>query len=272
MTNARHEEDRLIKVDRNGTKTFASCRCQRCSGSGRVPYQVDNGICWKCGGSGLVSEYHYRVMTPEYRQKLEEKKLAKAQKDAPIRNAGFFKSHGFNADGKTWVVAGNTYEIKDELKEAGAKFAPNLGWHFDHEVSEYKCFEVSIEEVAEKTARGDWWFKNFDEVAKMRAERSAEILPKKESHSEYIGNIGDRIEVKVTFKKQFSFETKPSWYIVTNYINTFEDENENVLVWKTASWQDIEEGKTYTIKGTVKEHSEYKGTKQTILTRCKITE
>ena len=40
----------------------------------------------------------------------------------------------------------------------------------------------------------------------------------------------------------------------------------------TGEGYDIEEGKTYTIKGTVKEHSEYKGTKQTILTRCKIAE
>ena len=33
----------------------------------------------------------------------------------------------------------------------------------------------------------------------------------------------------------------------------------------------IESGKTYTITGTVKEHKEYKGEKETVLTRCKLT-
>ena len=50
----------------------------------------------------------------------------------------------------------------------------------------------------------------------------------------------------------------------------------NVYTWKTANnigyedaegvWQKPEE---FTIKGTVKEHSEYRGEKQTVLTRCK---
>jgi hypothetical protein len=45
------------------------------------------------------------------------------------------------------------------------------------------------------------------------------------------------------------------------------DVNENVYVWTTAS-KSWEEGSEHYIRGTVKEHSVYKNTKQTVLTRC----
>jgi hypothetical protein len=46
---------------------------------------------------------------------------------------------------------------------------------------------------------------------------------------------------------------------------------ENILSWFTSSnISDLEVGKEYWLSATVKEHSEYKGEKQTILTRCKV--
>lgn len=53
------------------------------------------------------------------------------------------------------------------------------------------------------------------------------------------------------------------------YINAFNDANGNVLVWKTGS-MDFKEGETVTLQATVKDHTDYKGTKQTILSRCKV--
>jgi hypothetical protein len=49
------------------------------------------------------------------------------------------------------------------------------------------------------------------------------------------------------------------------------NEQGNVLVWKTSKSLNIEEGEKFTIIGTVKEFNTYDGTKQTILTRCKIS-
>lgn len=43
---------------------------------------------------------------------------------------------------------------------------------------------------------------------------------------------------------------------------------QNVFTWKTSTW--VEDG-VQTIKGTVKAHNEFRGTKQTELTRCKVT-
>ena len=67
----------------------------------------------------------------------------------------------------------------------------------------------------------------------------------------------------------------------TVYIHTFKDEAGNKIVWKTTStisyWDEdgnlayYEEGEKVRLRGTVKEHSEYKDEKQTVLTRCRIS-
>lgn len=68
------------------------------------------------------------------------------------------------------------------------------------------------------------------------------------------------------------------------HIYTFRDADGNCLVWKTANplgmwsededgyekWVEAEVGGKVTLKATVKDHDEYKGTKQTVLTRAKV--
>jgi hypothetical protein len=53
-------------------------------------------------------------------------------------------------------------------------------------------------------------------------------------------------------------------------IHIMEDDDGNVYVWRTLA-EKMAEGRTYKVRGTVKEHGEYNGTKQTVLTRCKVT-
>lgn len=100
--------------------------------------------------------------------------------------------------------------------------------------------------------------------------------------SEYLGNIGDKIELEVRLIGRHKYHTHFTYFGETNYIYTMEDANGNTLVWKTTSLLDvpvkngeeidfIRTGDMMRIKGTVKEHSEYKGAKQTVLARCKYT-
>ena len=66
-------------------------------------------------------------------------------------------------------------------------------------------------------------------------------------------------------------------------IYKFLDENGNILIWKTASnlekiivvdgekeFENIQRGETIKIKATIKEHSEYNGSKQTLVNRVKV--
>lgn len=100
--------------------------------------------------------------------------------------------------------------------------------------------------------------------------------------SEYIGNIGDKLEADVKLIGRHKYTTHFTYYGETNYIYTMEDAHGNTVVWKTTSLLDvptkdgqeidfIRTGDMMRIKGTVKEHSEYKGTKQTVLARCKYS-
>lgn len=82
----------LIKIDRNGTKYYEGMiECDRCNGKGiyyigvcngqLVPSWVDQGVCFKCGGSGKVHG-KWKEYTPEYEAKLEARRRAKAEAQA----------------------------------------------------------------------------------------------------------------------------------------------------------------------------------------------
>lgn len=101
------------------------------------------------------------------------------------------------------------------------------------------------------------------EKAEREKQRAAERAS--EANSQHIGNIGDRITVQVNSVVCLtSWETE--WGITRVY--KIVDANGNVYTWKTSSF--IEEDKVNTIKGTVKEHKEFRGINQTELTRCKV--
>jgi hypothetical protein len=72
--------------------------------------------------------------------------------------------------------------------------------------------------------------------------------------------------VSVTLKRSFSFEND----FGIAYIYNFEDAAGNVIIWKTSKNLNGHELVSYELTGTVKKHGEYKGVKQTILTRCKV--
>lgn len=88
------------------------------------------------------------------------------------------------------------------------------------------------------------------------------------SKSEYQGAVKERITFKaVSIECVYSSD---SFYGV-NYLYKFMDSSENVYMWSTSkSLSDKLDATELTITGTVKNHSEYKGVKQTHLTRCKI--
>jgi hypothetical protein len=99
--------------------------------------------------------------------------------------------------------------------------------------------------------------------------------------SSYQGNIKDRLELDVTLVFKTSFEVPSYSGYGTDIIAIYKmvDGNHNAYIWKTSSCllkeeedrtRPIQKGESFRIKGTVKEHSEYKNEKQTILTRCKL--
>lgn len=110
-----------------------------------------------------------------------------------------------------------------------------------------------------------------EEEAKRKAEE--ERIKAQKAISQYVGEVGDKVDVKAVYDHSAWFDVKLGWTKQRVFIHTFRDENGSAIVWKTSSnsLYNIAEGDTVQIKGTVKEHSEYKDEKQTVLTRCKVT-
>lgn len=100
--------------------------------------------------------------------------------------------------------------------------------------------------------------------------------------SKHIGTIGSKITAEVTLINEYCFDNHFGYRTTKNYIYTMKDDEGNILVWKTTSnlvsWNEAKEedeaifkGDRMQISGTVKEHGEYKGTAQTVLSRCKFS-
>lgn len=109
------------------------------------------------------------------------------------------------------------------------------------------------------------------EEAEQKAQEEAERARK--AQSRHIGEIGDKLEMVATVEKQAHFDI-PSFRgfgTDTMWVYTFRTDEGDALVWKTTSYIATEDGERVTIKGTVKEHSEYRDEKQTLLTRCRVT-
>lgn len=176
------------------------------------------------------------------------------------------------------------------------------GWYYAEE-REYTPANLAKREAAIAKKREAWIAeeaKREEERAAQKAKREAERLAEIErNRGNFIGDVGDKIEIEVTFVRTFSYEVPrygAPWAtdIVTGYV--FKTDDGNTLVWKTTGsiarkvilpwdaeeycgrdsdkhikwdWESPEEGSKIRIKGVIKAHEEYNNVNQTILNRVK---
>lgn len=84
--------------------------------------------------------------------------------------------------------------------------------------------------------------------------------------SQWVGVEGEKGRMFSDIRCVFSLAVESSFGPC--FVNKFEDPEGNILVWFTG--QSFEVDSVYTLKGSVKRHSEYKCQKQTELTRCRV--
>lgn len=226
-------EPKLIKIDRNGSKHFEGLvTCDRCSGRGWFAVGVCNG-----------------QLVPSH-----------------LDNAVCWKCLGAGKVRSKWVERTPEYQAKLDAKRQARQEAQRAEW-------EAEQAKINAEREAREAAE--------------RAEREAEEERRRaqKAISQHIGQVGERLRLTVTYERSGSWEVRAfsGFGTETMYTHTFKDADGNVLVWKTSrglgwsledgrGWKVPEPGDTLNLVGTVKEHTEYKDEKQTVLTRCKITE
>lgn len=164
-----------------------------------------------------------------------------------------YKCNGTGKMKAKWIERTPEYEAKLEARRA-------------------KKAEANRAEAEARKERYEAAIKAAEEAKKAReAEEAA-----KKAISQYVGAVGAKLDIKARFDHTAWYERKSfaGYGMETVYIVSFRDADGNLLIWKTTSpkgCNELEEGDEISLKGTVKEHTEYKDEKQTILTRCRVT-
>lgn len=97
------------------------------------------------------------------------------------------------------------------------------------------------------------------EIKKMERQKSR-------AQSAHVGQVGSKVSEGI---KEWKCLTAWDTQWGTTFLYEFTTEDGNILIWKTSKWLD-DEKEFKTISGTVKAHNEFRGVKQTELTRCKV--
>lgn len=133
--------------------------------------------------------------------------------------------------------------------------------------------EKKAKEIEEQIAKHEAELKAKEEAERIAREEEERRIQEQKAKSQHIGQVGDKVDLDVILEKRAWFEI-PSFRgfgTDTMHIYTFRYEG-NAIIWKTSKGIATENGTKVHLKGTIKEHSEYDGEKQTVLTRCKIEE
>lgn len=217
------------------------------------PYSVNGRMYVKVNTGKTVRQVRWYTEN-EYRSMYGESATQEARKSQK-------EVLGF-AEGYITIFKGETFEKKEELREAGATYTRLWGWSIagGKEVPEIDGLEP---------VRLDWSLVGGEDGKCYNEEvikNAVEPLLYGAGKSTHQGEIGERlrnIPVVVVSCNQFT-----SNFGDKNVI-TFEDEYENVYVWFTTT-RSLETGTRWILTGTVKAHNIYKGTAQTTLTRCSL--
>lgn len=223
-------EPKLIKIDRNGSKHFEGLMA-----------------CDRCGGAG-----YYAIGVNNGAPVL-----------SPLDHGVCWKCGGAGKVRGTWIERTPEYQAKLDARRAARQQAKEAEWARQQAAAEAERMEREAREQAE------------------REKREAEIKALK-ARSQYVGTAGEKLDIIATYTGTASYTVKSfsGYGTDTVYVHMFRDADENKLVWRTSkalvhmvghSWEPIyEEGDTVALKGTIKEHKEYRDEKQTMLIRCKV--
>lgn len=269
-------------IKKNGKLyTVVEGTCDRCGGTGvfacrvenghPVPHPAYGGVCLKCGGTGKITKT-VRLYTETQHaaaQRAKENRRAKAEETMQARIAErkktaftrWLESNAFDKDGYTYLIYGNTYPIKDELKSAGCKFSQELKWHGP------AAIDVPEDCFVEKIHWSNVYYWSEDMLNMLRTEKGNEFLNSIfTSHvdGEYIGEVGERLRnMPAVLERKTECDGKYGWAILYQF-----NVNGAQCVWFTQKELNLEEGAECILTGTVKKQDVYRNTKTTYLNRC----
>tara|TARA_R110000744_G_scaffold377501_1_gene492594 strand:+ start:87 stop:860 length:774 start_codon:yes stop_codon:yes gene_type:complete len=239
-------ESKIFKV---GDKPVYFRNCSNCAGTGTWTiyraeiFGVKKAKCFRCNGDGL----HHKVIWHGTQATIES------------------ESKG------VWEVLERKH-FKAYTKEQSDKLIANRNKRYAKaEAKRILEFEVNF-------------FKNWSTRSECAIENIAtkKAIINKRYSTTYVGSVGDRIEIDVTFDFKTTLYTQEFYPHNTVQLYSLFDANDTVYTYvgssfpyldemlNDRSWDGYKKGDKLTIKGTVKSHKEYKGAKQNQLQRIKL--
>jgi hypothetical protein len=232
---------------------FQEIPCMRCGGSGGADaWKFTGWTCYRCQAStrktksGKFSDpkspLKISFYTEEKLQKMEESKRKREAKKAAKKQAEY--------DAK-W----------NSLMEEYSSIIETAKYYAEH-----NNFVGSVLETVEKNC----FISEKQESALISAFATTQkwINEKNNSSNEWVGNVGERLEMELTCKSVFGpYESRFGSFYITNY----KDKAGNDFVYKGAGFRQIPKGETGVIKFTVKSHDFFRDKKQTVISRLAKT-
>lgn len=232
--------------------------CGRCGGQARIDCyrHVEGGICFKCFGARFTGTETVALYTADKLANLNATadkrnarkiadtaaKVAAAQAEAEARREAFQAAH---ADVLPWLSAA----AHDDAGNVRDGF---LGYMWTQATKAYRLSEAQVSAIRASMER-------------------AKAAKDKAAASRHVGTVGERITLAVTVERESSYSRTAfgSWSGQQEevFITTMRDAAGNALVVKSPSFR-VPVGYVITLRGTVKDHSDFRGEAQTILQRA----
>lgn len=281
------ENRTLIRTDKNGTRYFRfTCPCAKCNGSGYIDQykHVEAGVCFDCNGSGIYEgtekEYteEYLAKKAEMAEKRAEKRRAEFDVEKELARMGYGPEIGIVTNANGEIDYGDDFEWL--TKHAGCKYE-KYGCHALltsvgntlPETAGYKILPVRWDELlkVDEGLHGVPMLNFKDNGAREAIKaHTYSYPPKPKFESDYVGTEGEKVELVLKLVKVGGYDCSFGGRETFVSVYTFEDDHHNKLVWKTQKGIDGDVCDFFKVKGTIKAHEEYRGEKQTTLTRCKV--
>lgn len=228
-------------VDRTGP-------CGRCGGQGGSDaWKFTGYICYRCGGRNSMDFEHYtdKLYTAERLAKLNEIAQRKADKKAAAARR---KAEKARQEFIAWAKPHG--KLIGRILIAGpAKYGePQPGFIGDL-ASKLRMRRTLSDRQLEAAARV------LDQIEERKAQDAA---------SEWIGAVKERLVLDI---EVLHIHDHMGYYGPIDIIK-MRDSAGNMLTWFASGHHGLRKGDRAEVKGTVKKHDEYKGVKQTVLTRC----
>ena len=249
-----------VEVSKDGSSAMiaAIVPCWRCDhGTYRCGGSINgvarfSGECFRCGGLGRKEEKQ-RVYTPERIAELDAAQVVKAEKEAEKGVLEFAQQAEEQAE--LFATISKLYQPKGLFADMQEQIAAGRRAFTESQIA---AAQEWIESAVQQSERALGWKK----------EREANDA--KDAASEYVGEVGERIEftAEVVALKSGGDQWNGYWtfYLLRDTTTS------NLLVYLGNADLCGARGDTVTVKATVKEHSTRDGVKQTKVLRPKLVD